>query len=135
MDRWQPFTEDDITAALADRSLAEGHYLDVKRELSPGTGSNKEIARDMASFALDGGALLLGVEEDKDARTWSLLPQELAGLPERIERIALAGIDPPLFVIPRAIPSVADASKGYVYRGAAFCDGTAHGRWRLLRSR
>jgi hypothetical protein len=111
MERWTLGSEDDIDAAIGSRVLEETHYLECKREV----GGNKELARDLAQFALDSGSLLIGVEEDKATNTWQRYPVPLNGLPERIEQVAQHAIDPPLVVIPRAIPSKDDPSIGYVF--------------------
>ncbi len=109
--RWQPRSESDLIAAIEARVLEETHHLEVKREL----GSNKELARDLASFAIDGGALLVGVDEDKEARRWIPAPMPLAGLSERVELVARHSIDPPLNVMPRVIPADGpDVSRGYL---------------------
>ncbi|MFJ7213735.1 helix-turn-helix domain-containing protein [Amycolatopsis sp. NPDC098790] len=98
LSRWQPRTLDDVRTVLRDGLLAEGHWLDAKREIGTSKTSKKEFARDLASFANDGGALLIGIAEDKDTGTFSLAPQPLDGLPEMIEQVVGHHCDPPLFV-------------------------------------
>lgn len=68
----------------------------------------------LRSLAIDGGELLIGVEEDKPARTWRRVPQPLTGLRERVEQILRQVIDPPLAVTTRPIESEADSSVGYL---------------------
>lgn len=111
--RWNPRTEDELRRAADNGLLAETHYLDLKRELTASKNANKEHAKNMASLAIDGGALLIGLDEDKQARTVSLTPQPLQGLRERIEQIALTNIDPPLAVATREIAS-SQPGEGYV---------------------
>ena len=41
--------------ALDQGLLKEQHNLDFKGVLSPGKGANKELAKDLAQFAIDGG--------------------------------------------------------------------------------
>lgn len=112
---WQPATEAQIAAAIEAGDLRENVHLDVKRELTRGDGARTELARDLASFAIDGGALLIGVAEDKDAGTFSLAPFTLAGVAEQIENIAVNRVDPPLFIRIHDIPAEADPSTGYLY--------------------
>jgi hypothetical protein len=88
--------------------------LELKRELTSSKSSNREFARDLASFAVDGGTIIVGIEERKTAGDVVLKPQPLAGLPERIESIARTIPDPPLPVITTVIRSDADATRGYV---------------------
>lgn len=112
--RWQPQDEAALDAALQDGVLDENHYRDVKRSIGDTPSARKETARDLASFAINGGVLIVGVHEDKAAQTFSLAPQPLAGLPERIEQVAATAIDPPLFVACRSIASSSEAGTGYV---------------------
>ena len=75
----------------------------------------KEAARDLVSFAIDGGTLIYGVAEDKVNRTFSLAPQRLDGLAEKIENIAPSSlVDPPLRIIYEELPSEADPTRGYL---------------------
>ena len=112
---WEPTTEADIAAAIATADLRENVHLDVKRELTRGDGARTELARDLASFAIDGGALLIGVAEDKETRTFSLAPFLLANVAEQIENIATNRVDPPLFIRIRDIPTEVDPTTGYLY--------------------
>lgn len=42
-----------LETAAKDRHLVETHFLEIKRELPPGSDSaNKELARDLASLAM-----------------------------------------------------------------------------------
>jgi hypothetical protein len=68
----------------------------------------------MASFAVDSGTLIIGIAEDKTNRTFTLAPQPLKGLPEKIEQIARSIPEPPLSVITQEIPSDADPTQGYL---------------------
>jgi hypothetical protein len=86
--RWSPKDEADIREVVEQGWLVESHHIDVKREVGDGRGDRKETARDLASFAVDGGALLIGVDEDKPNRTFSLAPQPLDGLMEKLEQVA-----------------------------------------------
>jgi hypothetical protein len=91
----------------------ETHRLELKRELPPGSdSSNKELARDLASLAIDGGLLIIGVDEDKN---YALTPVPLEGLAERVEQVAGSRIDEPLaldgFI---QIESAAKPSDGYL---------------------
>jgi hypothetical protein len=113
--RWQPESEADIAAAIDEGILQESHYLDMRRQVGDNAKQRKETAADLASFAMDGGGLLIGVEEDKEQHTWRLAPQPLAGLAERIEQVAASVADPALFVVTHEIPSQADPTVGYVY--------------------
>ena len=106
-------SEDDLRWAVGQGLLEESHFLDLKREVKSGKGENRELARDLASFAIDSGTLLVGVDERADG-TLEFAPQPLAGLPERIERVAIMVPDPPLVVVTHRIPSNGDPTTGYL---------------------
>lgn len=110
--RWAPRTEGDLQAAIDNGLLEESHWLELKREIEPGRAANRELARDLCSFAIDSGALLVGIEEI--AGQLKLAPQLHAGLPERIEQVARTLPDPPLTVVSRIISSSDDPARGYV---------------------
>lgn len=112
--RWSPTSEADLAAAAHAGLLEETHYLDLKRELGSGKSNNKEHARDLASFAIDGGTILVGVQEEKSSGELSLVPQPLGGLRERVESVARTIPDPPLSIIARVIPATADPETGYL---------------------
>lgn len=112
---WEPFTENQLRLAVEDGNLTESVALDCKREIGSTDGARRETAKDVASFAIHGGALLIGVAEDDDGRTLSLCPLSLAGEVERVEQIAANRIDPPVFVSVREIPSEADPDSGYLW--------------------
>jgi uridine phosphorylase len=54
------------------------------------------LAKDVASFSLDGGTILIGVDEATSPP--SLTPVVLNGLPERVEQIAAMRVDEPVLV-------------------------------------
>jgi len=105
-------SEADVLAAIGNGVLGESHYLDLKREVKSSANANKETARDLASFAIDGGMLIIGIGET-DTGIEST-PQPLAGVPERLERVAATAVDPPLHVLTVAIPTDADRAYGYL---------------------
>lgn len=110
---WEPTDEAQIKAAIADGNLKENRHLDVKREIGDSDGKRRELARDLASFAIDGGALLIGVEEQDD-KSLHVRPFALADQAERVEQIATNRVDPPLFVSVRDIPSD-EGGTGYLW--------------------
>ncbi len=77
--RWVPEDESAIATAAQAGLLVESHYLDLKESIPGGSGKNRELARDLASFAIDGGALLVGLAERNDGPP-ELAPVALAGL-------------------------------------------------------
>ncbi|NUK50094.1 ATP-binding protein [Streptomyces lunaelactis] len=111
--RWIPKTEADLQAAIDGGLVEESHTLDLK-EAPSNKNDNKELARDLASFAVDGGTLIIGVKENKDSRTFELAPQPMNGLPEKVEQVARSIPDPPLNVITEVIDSTTGSNTGYL---------------------
>jgi hypothetical protein len=109
-----PTDEGQLRSMLAQGLLDEGRHLELKRELPPSTAANKELARDLAQFTIDGGVLIIGVDEGDETTPPSLTPVDLAGLPERIEQVATNRIDPPLHLRIQTIPATGQPGKGYL---------------------
>ncbi|MFK0280871.1 helix-turn-helix domain-containing protein [Streptomyces sp. NPDC090499] len=111
--RWTPKTEADLQAAITGGLIEEKHYFDAKEMLAT-KGDNKELARDLSSFAIDGGTMIVGLAEDKQNGAFSLVPQPLQGLPEKVEQVAHSLPDPPLVILTDPIKSEADPAQGYL---------------------
>jgi hypothetical protein len=112
--RWQITSANDLQAAVDQGLIGESHYLDMKRELTTTKGGNRELARDLASFAVDGGTLIIGIDEDKTVGTFSLVPQPLKGAEEHVEQVARDIPDPPLVVITRRVALAGDPETGFI---------------------
>ncbi|MDX2600292.1 ATP-binding protein [Streptomyces caniscabiei] len=111
--RWTPKAEADLQAAVDGGLFEESHHLDLKK--APNSkGDNRELARDLSSFAVHGGTLIIGVQENKENRTFELAPQPLNGLPEKIEQVARTIPDPPLTILTEEISAAADDGTGYL---------------------
>lgn len=108
---WIPKTEAEIIQAIDNKAIEESSIFDAKKEL--GT-SNKEIAKDMAAMANNGGVIIYGIGEDSNGYPTIPNPIPLAGEPERIALIAQTAIVEPLKVVPFSIPSANDSSLGYL---------------------
>lgn len=111
---WQPASEAEIDAAIRLGDLKENRHLDVKRELGTSDSSRKETARDLASLAISGGVLLIGVDEPSKDQ-FALAPMDLAGEAERLEQIAANRVEPPVLVTTREIASESSPGKGYLW--------------------
>lgn len=111
--KWLPADETALREAFASGMLEERNWCDLKRQIGDGKAANSELARDLASFAVDGGTLLLGVDEDAPGGE-PLYPLPLAGLCERIEQVAATRVQPPLQVECTVIPT-ADGTEGSGY--------------------
>lgn len=113
MDLWLPTSEPQLRSAIESGSISESHYFELKRELGTTDGGRKETARDLASFALDGGVIIVGVEEPTSGR-FALAPIPLSDISERVEQIAANRIEPGLFVRTSEIASPDHPGMGYL---------------------
>jgi hypothetical protein len=111
---WLPDSEENLGELLRQGLLTERHTLDFKRELEPGKGANKELARDLAQLAIDGGALLIGVDDNDKTVPPQLTPVELDGLKERIDQVARSLIDQPLHVRIHSFVAAGQPGRGYL---------------------
>ena len=96
--RWTPIAWSDVVEAAAGGLLDESHWVDLKREFPAGKRThNTELAQDLASLAVDGGLLVVGVE-DHDSRAGKVCGVELAGLADRVDQVARDKVRPSLVV-------------------------------------
>ena len=128
-----PRTEEDLEHLAQNGLLEESHGLDLKRELGSGNAANKDLAKDIAAFSLDGGTILIGVDEDTSPP--GLWPVPLDGLAERIEQIARMRVDEAVQIRTTVINSTSNAGHGYVVvhvpqsvRAPHMVDGRYYGR-------
>lgn len=112
---WNPISESDLRKASEDGILDENT---VRVEFKQQLPKNERLAEELASLALDGGSLLVGIIDAKHRTPGdpasALNPLNLEGLDEKIENIA-SMTTPPIAVFPRLIRSTADETKGYLW--------------------
>ncbi|MCH8086691.1 MAG: ATP-binding protein, partial [Chloroflexi bacterium] len=79
---------------LIDSQIEEGLTLDYKEQLSKKNKTNKEIAKDIASFAsAEGGTLIYGIKS-RDRLPVEILWLEGNGIEERIQNVITTLIQP-----------------------------------------
>jgi hypothetical protein len=107
---WKPTSEADILSGVANGTIKESHFLEVKEE-----ARNETIAQTLASLAIDGGLFILGIAEvsENGRKRFEPKPTSLRGLAERIDQIARNSIDPPLVVRSSAISVDGDRERGF----------------------
>ena len=103
--------EDHLKALVEGGALCETSTFDAKREVDR---RPKEIAKDIAAMANDGGWILYGVAEDENGRLSQLHPFPLKGEKERISSIAASAVSEPLRVTVSEIPSESSEGTGYL---------------------
>ncbi len=69
------------------------------------------MAKDLAAFAVDGGQIIIGVDEN-DHGPPTVRPVVLAGLKERVDQIARSAVAPPLAVRCVELPTTEDPTRG-----------------------
>jgi hypothetical protein len=110
---WPPRTEEQLAQAAQNGVLIESGRLDLKRELPPPSASvNRNFAKDVAAFSLEGGIIIIGVDEDTTPP--SLHPVDLSGLAERVEQIAATAVDEGVVVTTIQINAAARPGHGYL---------------------
>jgi predicted HTH transcriptional regulator len=108
--RWRPATLQELETAINNGLIEENHFLDFKRELKPpGQSANREFAKDIAAFAVDGGVILVGVDEGPPV---SVNPIPLQGLAERVEQIGLMTVTEPVSVTTTLLRTADDQQSG-----------------------
>jgi hypothetical protein len=112
--RWSPTTEAALLQAFREGIFDEGHFYEAKSTVGESKSGRKETARDLASFAVDGGTFIIGVAEDKEIRQFDPAPVPLAGYAERVEQVASNLVDPPLTLRISEIPSEEKPGHGYL---------------------
>lgn len=108
---WTPGTIDALEDAVHTRVLVEGLHVDFKREVAIGAVGNKGLAKDLAAFAVDGGQIIIGVDEN-DHGPPTVRPVLLAGLKERVDQIARSAVAPPLAARCVELPTTEDPTRG-----------------------
>jgi hypothetical protein len=113
---WEPATFDQAAADVIAGAVGETHYVELKRDPYPTTpGGRKEAAKDIAGLAVDGGVLVLGVEEDKaSGKATAVTPVPLAGKAEWFDQVTHAHIDPPVMVETRELGDPVDPTKAVI---------------------
>ncbi|WP_431871537.1 AlbA family DNA-binding domain-containing protein [Nocardiopsis eucommiae] len=92
---WRPASEAELEAALNEGAFTETPKREAKQQLR----GSKDQAKDMASFAIDGGLIVVGVREVKTEGRFELAPVEWVDqILETPARIAASSCDPPLQV-------------------------------------
>jgi hypothetical protein len=112
---WLPSDEAQLQNALDQEVFKERHTLEFKGALLPGKGANRELAKDLAQFAIDGGTLVIGVDDNDKSVPPKLTPVDLNGLKERVDQVARSIPDPPMHVRTDSISTPGDRTKGYLF--------------------
>jgi hypothetical protein len=139
--RWVPADETALREAFDRGVFEERNWCELKRELGDTKSANTDLAKNLASLAIDGGSFIVGLDEDVPDGN-PLHPVPLNRLCERIEQIAHTRVHPPLQVEGTPIQSAADPEQGYVIVNVPASplaphqvDGVYYGRGDKMRRR
>lgn len=103
--------EDHLKALVEGGALCETSTFDAKRVVDK---RPKEVAKDIAAMANDGGWILYGVAEDENGQLSQLHPFPLKGEKERISSIAASAVSEPLRLTVSEILSESSEGVGYL---------------------
>lgn len=106
-----PTDEGGLQSQIDSGALRERNSLDIKTTIAGTAGANRELARDLASFAVEGGLYIVGVDEKPAIH---LVPQLLAGLKERIGNVARDAVRPSLRIDAHEILAAGSTTDGYL---------------------
>ncbi|WP_170929236.1 helix-turn-helix domain-containing protein [Mycobacterium paraense] len=126
-------TEVELQQVISN-GLTETHHVDFKRVVGTSDGAKKDFAQDVAALAIDGGVLIVGVDEPKVGPI-QLAPFDLTGEAERLTQIAGMRADEGVQVRTWSVPSSSGANLGYLFvhvppspRAPHSVDGKYYGR-------
>ena len=119
---WRPSSEAELEAALNEGAFTETPKREAKQQLR----SSKDQAKDMASFAIDGGLIVVGVREVKTEGRFELAPvQWVDQILETVQALKRDGLTI-LLVEQNAHAALAIADRAYVLEtGRITAAGTA----------
>lgn len=102
-DRWTPSSWQDVVDAAANGLLDETQWVELKEMLRTGKDANLELARDLAALAVDGGLLVVGIQ-DQSGKAGEVVGTALVGLADRVDQVSRDRVHPPLIVRPIEVP-------------------------------
>jgi hypothetical protein len=129
---WIPKTEAELREAVEQAVLDEGDGCDFKRLLGTGDKANGDLAVDLASMAVNGGLIVVGVEEGPPR---SLAPVALKHLAERVDQVARDRVAPPLRVETFPIEAGGRPGDGYLVIAVPASPDAPHSVERVYRGR
>ncbi len=124
--RLQLSTWADVTIAASAGVLDENQWVELKQAVPPSSrAANLELAKDLASLSVDGGLLIIGIE-DAAGSAGQVVGTALDGLQSRIAQVAAGRIAPPLPVTIDVIQKPDDPPLGVVVVTAPASEGAPH---------
>ncbi|WP_328291560.1 ATP-binding protein [Kineococcus sp. NBC_00420] len=113
--RWTPTSWDEVVQAAADGVLDETTWVELKQDIpSASKGATTELARDLASLALYGGILIVGIADDAGRPGEVIGVRQPHRLVQRIDQVAHDSISPPVTVHSAVLTHPDDSDLGVV---------------------
>ncbi len=119
---------DACKAALSDATalLDETAWVELKQDIrATSPSANLELARDLASLSVDGGLLIVGVE-DKKGKAGDVVGASMLGLADRITATAYSRVDPGLPIHTHELPNPDDPSRGVLIVAVPASESAPH---------
>lgn len=112
--------------ALKELKVQENESLDFKREFNPSNKGKKELCKDLSALANGGGGyLVVGVEEDEEARAKEIVPFDFSNeVDTQIMQVVADGISPRINGLSRHSIQMSDGKSVVIFH-APF-DGYLH---------
>jgi Putative DNA-binding domain len=107
---WRPRSYADAWLAV-EESFEESEQLDFKRDRPQTEKGRKDFATDVASFAVGGGVIVIGIDEQDTHMASAITDVELKGAREQLQQIVDARVSPPLVIEVEAFEN--DARPGW----------------------
>lgn len=102
-----------LTAAAQVGVLRETHWVESKEAIPPASaGANIELARDLASLSVDGGALLVGIRNPGESASDVVgTTDDVGQLRQRIDQVTGSRIQPSLHIEAHPVVNPSDPSR------------------------
>ncbi|WP_372440757.1 AlbA family DNA-binding domain-containing protein [Nocardia acididurans] len=125
--RFTPSSWADVEAASNSGLFEETQWVERKKDIPPTSGpANLELARDLASLSVDGGVLLIGIEDSAKGVPGKATGAIVNGLADRIAQIAQGRVSPPLPVMIDSFPHPTDATRAVLVVTVPASAGAPH---------
>lgn len=101
--------------------------MERKKDIPPTSpAANLELARDLASLSVDGGVLLVGIEDSPKGTPGKVTGAITAGLADRIAQVARGRVSPPLSVMTDQFPHPSDSTRAVLVVTVPASAGAPH---------
>lgn len=105
----------------------ETQWVERKKDIPPtSVPANLELARDLASLSVDGGVLIVGIEDSPKGTPGKVTGAVVENLADRIAQVAQSRVSPPLSVTVDSFPHPADSARAVLVVTVPASAGAPH---------